>query len=171
MFLDYLKNFVIKKIVNKSLSVDVVHDNVGKLSTVGIIADEAFAKEIQEMKQSFISKGILENNISVIFRSANSQVNNDDQITFNSSTVSKTGKFLDSAVLQFIDKDFDLLINYYGQEKPVSVMASVLSKAKFKVGFATIDKRVNNLIIDTSPHDYPIFDEELFKYLKLLNRI
>ena len=171
MFLDYLKNFVIKKIVNKSLSVDIVHDNIGKIVTVGIVADEAFAKEIQSMKQSLTSKGILENNISTIFRSSNIQANTADKITFNSTTVSKTGKFLDPAILKFIDKDFDLLINYYGQEKPVSIMASVLSRAKFKVGFATIDKRVNNLIIDTSPHDYPIFDEELFKYLKLLNRI
>ena len=86
-------------------------------------------------------------------------------------TVSKVGKFLNPKIQEFIDKDFDLLINYYEQEKPVSLMASALSKATFKVGFASVDKRINNLIINTSPHDFQVFEEELFKYLKILNRI
>ena len=171
MFLDYLKNFVIKKIVNKALSGDVAYDNVGKIRNIGIIADEAFLPQTESLKKSLINRGILENDISIIIRSTSSQIGNCNYLTFSLGTVSKVGKFLNPKIQEFIDKDFDLLINYYEQEKPVSLMASALSKATFKVGFASVDKRINNLIINTSPHDFQVFEEELFKYLKILNRI
>ena len=171
MFLDYLKKFVIKKIVNKSLSANVVCDNVGKIATVAIISDEIFLQQTEKLKRRLIENGILKSDIHVIIRSANTQISNGEYITFNSSAVSRTGQFLNPDIVQFLDINFDLLINYYEQEKPVVMMASALSKAKFKVGFASVDKRVNHLIIDTSPHDFQIFDDELFKYLKILNRI
>ena len=169
MFLDYLKKFVIKKIVNKALSSDVVHDNVGKISTVGIIADEMFLTQTESLKQRLIENGICESDIFIIIRSAKAIATTDGYVTFNSSTVSSSGSFLNPAILQFVETDFDLLINYYEQEKPVALMASALSKAKFKVGFSTIDKRVKNNILDISPDNYQIFEEELFKYLKILN--
>ena len=171
MFLDYLKKFVIKKIVSRSFSTDVIYDNIGKVVTVGIVSDEVFLMQTDSLKLRLIEKGILECNISVIIRSTNTQTTPNNYIAFNASTVSNTGTFLNPAIQEFIDKDFDLLISYYEQEKPVSIMASALSKAKFKVGFATIDKRINNLIIDTSAHNFQVFEEELFKYLKILNRI
>ena len=45
------------------------------------------------------------------------------------------------------------------------------SKAEFKVGFPSIDERLNHFIIKTEINNYNIFVSELFKYLKLLNKI
>ena len=45
------------------------------------------------------------------------------------------------------------------------------SIAEFKVGFPSIDERLNHFIIKTEINNYNIFVSELFKYLKLLNKI
>ena len=47
----------------------------------------------------------------------------------------------------------------------------IKSKSKFKVGFDTVDKRVNHFIIKTVVEDFNEFVLELFKYLKILNKI
>jgi len=47
---------------------------------------------------------------------------------------------------------------------------SIKSQAKFKVGFDTVDKRVNHFIIKTLVEDFNEFVLELFKYLKILNK-
>ena len=72
-------------------------------------------------------------------------------------------------VKDFIKEPFDLLINYYDTEKVVLLLVSHLSKASFKVGFATVDKRLNHFMIDTNAENYKVFMDELFKYLKILS--
>jgi hypothetical protein len=60
---------------------------------------------------------------------------------------------------------------YYDTEKVALLLVSNLSKASFKVGFASIDKRLNHFMIDTNAENYTVFMSELFKYLKILNKI
>ncbi len=172
MFIDYLKNFVIKKIIRKSLSANIVPSDVHKIKTVGIVLDQAFLNFMPKLKQNLHAYGILEENIEIIIRNSPSKSEITSKYTsFNSSTVTWAGTFSDENIEKFVQTDFDLLINYYDQRKPVLLLVSSLSKANFKVGFATIDKRVNNLIIDASAEEYSVFDQELFKYLKILNAI
>jgi L-rhamnose mutarotase len=64
-----------------------------------------------------------------------------------------------------------LLINYYDTEKAALLLVSNQSKASFKVGFSSIDKKLNHFMIDTNAENYKVFIEELFKYLKILNKI
>ena len=171
MFLDYLKGFVIKKAIDKSLSADVVATDVHKIKTVGIVVDQTFLNFIPRLKQNLLAYGIKDDTIEIIVRNSNLKAENVDKYdTFNASMVTWNGAFLESPIKKFIEKDFDLLISYY-QEKPVLMLVSSLSRASFKVGFSSIDKRINNLIIDASAADYSIFDQELFKYLKILNTI
>jgi hypothetical protein len=73
--------------------------------------------------------------------------------------------------LESYSKFVDLLINYYDTEKVALLLVSNLSKASFKVGFASIDKRLNHFMIDTNAENYIVFMSELFKYLKILNKI
>jgi hypothetical protein len=45
------------------------------------------------------------------------------------------------------------------------------SKAGFKVGFASIDKKLNHFIINTTAEKHEEFMTELVKYLKILNKL
>ncbi len=172
MFLDYLKNFVIKKIVNKSLSADIVQTDVHKIKSVGIVVDQAFLVHIAKLTRSLLAYGVMEKKIQIIVRASQMKVENADSYTmFNASAITWAGTFVNPEVQKFVEQEFDLLINYYDQEKPVLMMASSLSRANFKVGFSAIDKRVNNLMIDCTAVEYEVFEKELFKYLKILNTI
>ncbi|HCQ14581.1 MAG TPA: hypothetical protein DIU01_15210, partial [Flavobacterium sp.] len=71
----------------------------------------------------------------------------------------------------FTNASFDLLISYYDIEKAPLILVTNLSKANFKVGFASVDKRLNHFMIDTNAENYKVFIEELFKYLKILNKL
>jgi hypothetical protein len=81
------------------------------------------------------------------------------------------GTIGDVVVTEFIQTEFDLLVSYYEIEKVILLLITNRSKAKFKVGFSSIDKRFNHLTITTRIGNYSIFAHELFKYLKILNKI
>ena len=82
-----------------------------------------------------------------------------------------SGKINKTEVEGFVGKKFDLLINYYDEPKAVLNMVAKKSAANFKVGFSGIDKRINHLIIASDVDAIDEFVEELFKYLKILNKI
>ena len=79
--------------------------------------------------------------------------------------------FKSERVTNFTEQSFDMLISYYDIQKPTLLLVTRSSKAKFKVGFQTIDKRVNHLVINTIAENYSEFISELFKYLKILKKI
>ena len=94
-----------------------------------------------------------------------------DYPTFSHNDLSWHGTVDKREVKDFIAEPFDLLINYYDIEKVALLLVSHQSKASFKVGFASIDKRLNHFMIETNAENYKVFMDELFKYLKILNKI
>ncbi|MEB8329356.1 hypothetical protein OO009_08300 [Flavobacteriaceae bacterium KMM 6897] len=72
---------------------------------------------------------------------------------------------------EFLSKEFDLLINYYTEDKLLLQLMTVQTKARINVGFGEVDKNLNDLILNTSIQDYDIFTKELRKYLFILNEI
>ena len=172
MFLNYLKNFSTKKIVKNSLS-NVKHLASDKvIKTVGIIFDESYFYEREELVKELIQNGIAENEIKILVYKDKIKKNEVfDYPVFSHKDLSWTGKLDKKEVKDFVTEPFDLLINYYDTEKVALLLVSHLSKASFKVGFASIDKRLNHFMIDTNAENYKVFMDELFKYLKILNKI
>ena len=172
MFLNYLKNFFTKKIVKDTL-LNVKHiESDGNIKTVGIIFDESYFYEKEALVQELVKNGILESNIKIlVFKDKIKKNELFDYPTFSHKDLSWTTTFDKSEVKDFIAQKFDLLINYYDTEKSALLLVSNQSKASFKVGFSSIDKKLNHFMIDTNAENYQIFIEELFKYLKILNKI
>jgi hypothetical protein len=172
MFLNYLKDFSTKKIVKNSLS-NVKHSASDKvIRTVGIIFDESYFYEKEALVNELIKNGIAENDIKVlVFKDKIKKNDVFDYPVFSHKHLSWHGTVDKKEVREFIAEPFDLLINYYDTEKAALLLVSHLSKASFKVGFASIDKRLNHFMINTNAENYKVFMEELFKYLKILNKI
>ena len=162
MFLNYFKNFYIKKYVKNKLSnVTNLFQNA-KVTTVGILVDETLINK----------NGIDVNNIRLlVFKDKIQKKETYNYPIFSQSDLSLIGKIINKDAEAFIAEPFDLLINYYDLEKVSLIIATNESKAKFKVGFESIDKRLNHFIIESKIEDYGIFVTELFKYLKILNKI
>jgi len=69
---------------------------------------------------------------------------------------------------RFCNTSFDLLINYFDQPSKLTALLSAQSKAKFRVGFAQADHRLNDLVFDFKPTEQQLFFEEFSKYIKTL---
>ena len=74
-------------------------------------------------------------------------------------------------VTAFNNSTFDLLVSYYDIEKTPLILLTHQSKALLKVGFSSVDKRLNHLMINTMVENYKVFTHELFRYLKILKKI
>lgn len=81
------------------------------------------------------------------------------------------GKIENSYALEFINREYDLLINYYTEENLLLQLMTVKARARMKVGFAEVDKNLNDLILGTPIGDFKAFKKELKKYLHVLNEI
>lgn len=172
MFLNYLKNLFTKKIVKNSLSNVGIRGADNKIKSVGILFDETYFYEREALVAELIANGISEANISVlVFRNKPKKNESFDYPVFSGGDLSWRATFSNSVVRSFAERDFDLLINYYDTEKSALLIVSNLSAAKFRVGFASVDKKLNNFMIDTPAENYKVFIDELFKYLKILNKL
>ncbi|WP_264521493.1 DUF6913 domain-containing protein [Flavobacterium sp. N1994] len=172
MFLNYFKDFSTKKIVKNSLS-NVKHLASDKvITTVGIIFDESYFYEKEALVQELIQNGIVENEIKILVYKDKIKKNETfDYPVFSNKDLSWRGTVDKKEVKEFVKQPFDLLINYYDTEKVALLLVSHLSKASFKVGFSAVDKRLNHFMINTNAENYKVFTDELFKYLKILNKI
>lgn len=172
MFYTIIKNFFLKKNVIKRLATQNSIASNDKVLTIGVLVDETYFAETSQLVERIISQGFQKNNISIIVYK--DKIKKKDVLNepyFSLKNISISGEIDKKGVIDFLETPFDLLINYYDVNKYALLLLSSKSKAKFKVGFDTVDKRINHFIIKTLVEDYNEFVLELFKYLKILNKI
>ncbi|MCC9074144.1 hypothetical protein LNQ49_21375 [Flavobacterium sp. F-65] len=167
MFLNYIKVFFVKKSLNKNL------DNVKNcafttdIQTVGLLIDGSDFSEKDALLAELVSRGIVEKNIKVVvYKDKFDKKEAYTCPTFGINHLNWSGEITENLLKDFIKEEFDLLISYYDIEKAMLMLITQNSKAKFKVGFASVDKRLNRVMINTNVREYKVFVNELFKYLK-----
>jgi hypothetical protein len=172
MFLNHIKDFFVKKTLKNRLHNVKISANTKHIETVGLIIDESYFLEKNDLIQELVANGILEKNIKIIvYRDKVKKQESYSQPTFGAKQLNWKGNITDLVVQNFTNEKFDLLISYYDIEKAILMLITHNSKAEFKVGFSSIDKRLNHLMINTNAENYKVFTHELFRYLKILNKI
>ena len=172
MFLNHIKNFFLKKTLKNSLQNLKNNVSADSVKSIGLVVDTSDFNNTELLIKELLSFGILPKNIKTIVYNEILK-KNDGEIhpIFSDKHFNWNGKFSSADVNTFVNEKFDLLISYYDLEKAILLQITNNSKAKFKVGFESIDKRLNHFIIKTEINNYTVFVSELFKYLKLLNKI
>jgi hypothetical protein len=172
MFLNYIKEFSLKRLLKNSYQTLKINQSVTPIKSVGLLIDESYFDKKEDLINELVTNGIRKDRINVIIFKDKLNANEVFSYpTFNNKHISWNGKFTENVVLNFIQEKFDLLINYYDVEKSSLLLITNKSQASFKVGFSSIDKRCNNLMIATNAENYKVFVFELFKYLKILKKI
>jgi hypothetical protein len=172
MFLDFIKDFFIKKTLKKSLSNVNNSFSSEKIQSIGILIDESAFDRTEALLQKINENTIVKNNISLLIYK--DKIKKEEVIKYpflSWKDVSWMGSIDKPEVKQFMAHKFDMLISYYDVEKAPLMIITQQSKASFKVGFSTIDKRLNHFMIDTNIEKQEVFTNELFRYLKILNKI
>jgi hypothetical protein len=172
MLLNYIKDFSVKKILKNSLQNLKSNVSTDVVQTVGLLIDASYFSGKEALVKELIANGISEKNIKIIVYNDKSK-KSDAHIysSFGAKHLNWKGEITEPLVNDFINEKFDLLISYYDVEKAILMLITHNSKAQFKVGFSSIDKRLNHLMINTNAGNYEVFARELFRYLKSLNKI
>ena len=172
MFLNYIKDFFLIKILKNSLHNVKSNTLAESIQTVGLLIDESYFFEKDALLNELIANGILETNIKIIvYRDKLKKNEVYTQPTFGIKHLNWKAQITNPTVNEFISEKFDLLVSYYDVEKAILLYITHNSKAQFKVGFSSIDKKLNHLMININAENYKVFTHELFRYLKILNKI
>jgi hypothetical protein len=162
MFLNYFKDYFLKKKLKNYVSnvADVTSDN--KVQTVGILVDETFFFQTLALKEALVNADFLEKNIAILAFKAdmkNNQVSN--YPVFSWEHINWSFQIQEASVLDFIQNPFDVLVSYYDTNNSFLQWITYQSKASFKVG----------LLINTVTQNYKQFVQEFVRILHLFNKI
>jgi hypothetical protein len=167
MFLNYIKEFFVKKSLKNSLNNVKREVFTSNIQTIGLLIDESNFHDSKGLVNELVLQGIAPANIKVVaYRSKFKEKESYLVPTFGKKHITWNGEITAAFLNEFIEKEFDLLISYYDIETGILMMITNKSKAKFKVGFGAIEKDLNRWMINTAIDNYKLFVTELFKYLK-----
>lgn len=170
MFLSVIKDFSVKRILINNLHKVKRSTNAQSVKTIGLIVDQSSFLETEKLIDVIVKNGVSRDALSVIVFNGKKGTS-DNFPTIKQADLKWNGELDDMIANEFLNKNFDLLISYYEQDNALLLATTFHSKAILKVGFAAIDERFNDLIIKCEPSDHAIFIQEVFKYLKILNKI
>ena len=172
MFIKYIKEISLRKILKSSLHNVKPSSLTTPIQTIGLLIDESYFSDKEQLMQELVACKIRESNIKmIVFRDKIKKSDTFSQPTFSNNAMSWKGDLETIFVKDFVNTPFDMLISYYDTEKTPLLFITNHSKALFKVGFSTVDKRLNHLMINTNAENHKVFVHELFRYLKILNKI
>lgn len=174
MILKGLKRNAIKKSVEAYLGGrEARSQNISNLKTLAVLIDATQSINIVSLLKLANELGVKSEELKVIGYKEDQKEIIDDKDTayYNDKSFGVNGAIKSKSLQDFVDKDFDVLINFYEKNSVELNYVAAASKAKFKVGFAEVDNRINDLIIGSTTNDANLFISELKKYLKILQII
>jgi hypothetical protein len=127
MFLNTIKNFLLKNKTTKLLSNTNISQSEGFIKSVGVIYDGNLIIEIENLVYELFKQGIEEDKIKVlIFKDKinNKEVSKFDVISYND--INWSGAIENQKAKLFLNTQFDLLINYHDFENDEDVINRII---------------------------------------------
>ncbi|KAF2326285.1 DUF6913 domain-containing protein [Flavobacterium ginsenosidimutans] len=167
MFLNYTKEFFVKKSLNINLNKEKSEVFTKNIQSIGLLIDESNFEHSDELIKELTLHGIALENVKVLaYREKFKEKETYSRPTFGKNHVNWRGKITEDFLNEFMNSEFDLLLSYYDVENIILKLITSESKAKFKVGFSAADQSLNRWMINTELGNYKLFVSELFRYLK-----
>ncbi len=173
MILKGLKRNAIKKSVEAHLEKrNVSSQAISKLKTLAVLVDASYDINISSLIKLANELGVTPDKLKIVGYKEDKEIEDDNNVVYyNDKNFGVKGVMKSGALQEFINKDYDVLISFYEENKIELNYVAAASKAKFKVGFAKVDHRINDLIIGATVNNPNLFIKELKKYLKILQVI
>ena len=170
MIFKSLRNKLLNKKIEKSL--DKLSNQrrfkPNPIKNLGCIIDPSFPVSVDNFIDLSNSLGLKEKDLKIItFQENKNTFNVFSNMNITPECISFTGNLNGKDSLEFISFEFDLLINFF-KSKHSLILLSSKTNAKFRVGFDSVDSKLNDLIFSEKIKNYLVFKKELIKYLKLI---
>lgn len=172
MILQGFKEKSNKKYLNSILNIPRQDDGNYKIVSLGIIVNVDETDDLELLKSLATTLGVRPNKLKIIaFTSDKKGVTYSWDVCFNPKDFGWKGSIKNIELQSFIETDFDALISYYTSDVLELKLITAKSKAKFKIGILQSEARLNDLIINTKLKEFDVFRTEVYKYLKIFNKI
>ena len=135
------------------------------INKVGCIIDTNLDVDYYQILELIEEIGLKEKDIKIISFSDTNFNDPFSKMRISKDSISFYGNIVSSDANEFISYDYDLLINYFGNNKILTLISSKVN-AKFRVGFDNSNKDINDIIFSNIFNNFAKFSNELIKYLK-----
>ena len=170
MIFKSLHESLVKKKINKSLELlnEQIRIKPNPIKTIGCIIDSLFPVEVNNFIKLVNKIGLKEKDLKLItFQENENGFNIFSNMNVTPKSISFTGNLTGKDSLEFISYDYDLLINFFKSNNVLTLLSSKVN-AKFRVGFSSVDSRLNDLMFSDKINKFKEFDSELIKYLRII---
>jgi len=151
----------------------IVRKKPEKIETVGVLANSSLfgGYDISRNLSQKLNKEHKNLEI-IIFENLKDDFVSQHYNTFSEKNFGMFGKPKAQNLIDFIETKYDLLINYCSPESTFANVVALKSNAAFKVSFVN-EKYMDlyNFTIDVDTNKVDIFNDELAKYLQILQLI
>ncbi|MGC6430474.1 MAG: DUF6913 domain-containing protein [Jejuia sp.] len=172
MILKAFKQKSNKKYLNKLLAQREVNLGDNKIKSLGVILNFDEIDDFNVFNVLASQLKIHTNKLKVIAYTADLKSHgNSWDSCFNEKDFGWNGDVKNIELQTFLDEPFDVLISYYTEPFLELKLLTAASKSQFKIGILQADERLNDLIIKTNIGDISLFNNEVLKYLTVLNKI
>ncbi len=170
-----LKDKSLQKALERALSERQAYNKQVKLKTLGVLLDARQSVDVMSVMRLADQLGVKALDLDVLGlkepKDTAKQKASNNTNYFDEKMISSSGSFKSNSIEDFVNKPFDVLISFYAVEQKGLDLVAAKSNAKFKVGFANVDNRINDLVLGVDPNNSDQYISELKKYLKILEII
>ena len=166
-FLKYLRNRFLNRKIDESIkSLKNLERNFSKpINKVGCIIDTNLDVDYYQILELIEKIDLKEKDIKIISFSDTNFNDPFSKMRMSKDSINFYGNIVSSDANEFVSYDYDLLINYFGNNKILTLISSKVN-AKFRVGFDNSNKDINDIIFSNIFNNFAKFSNELIKYLK-----
>ncbi|MBC3759762.1 MULTISPECIES: DUF6913 domain-containing protein [Hyunsoonleella] len=161
-----------KKYLNKLLSERKVLVDSKKIKSLGIILNYDEIDNFNAFNVLASRLKIHANRIKVIAYTKDTKKEGHAwDACYNAKDFGWKGEIKNIELKAFLDEPFDVLLSFYAEDLLELKLLTALSKSQLKIGILQTDSRLNDIIIKTKIKEKKVFEDEVFKYLTVLNKI
>ena len=144
-----------------------------RIRSVGVVADIDLFRIYDFTGKLIGDFGLAPNQVQVALLdpTGKNQGTLDAPESFDQKSFGHYGKVKNPALEEFVNREFDLLINYSSAEWIFTKVILLRSRARLKAGFEAEKGDWQDISINVPVNDMDTFHEELVKYLRIMNLI
>lgn len=171
--LNLKKKTAYKFIKNKQNRAEGAKKNeVRNIARVGVLAELSLFQTYDFTKSLSNGLGIAQDEMVVfLFDRTRQGVRPENHKICDEGCFGLFGKIKSLSLERFVNKKFDLMINYCEPDLVYAQIIMLRSKARLKAGFEDENNFFNDIAIKTAGNKIDTFNTELVKYLQLLKLI
>tara|TARA_B100000073_G_scaffold280436_1_gene241037 strand:- start:118 stop:639 length:522 start_codon:yes stop_codon:yes gene_type:complete len=134
---------------------------------VGCIIDTNLDVDYFQILELMEKIGLKQKDVKIISYSDTAFNDPFSKMRISKDSINFYGKIVSADANEFISYDYDLLINYFGDNEILTLISSK-TNSNFRVGYSESNNNINDIMFSNFFNNFEKFSNELIKYLKFL---